>query len=145
MRDALETLKNGSPTTKASDAADILASARGNGERYAIDMGAGRENDKMVQAGKINLIEATIDGKPIGQPEYGAVDYMGVKSTKDYHVGRVSAQVNQEKGFVFATDGNCVQYTGQQRGAHQSLCAQSFVPFNGWCKVVAKPWMARSE
>ena len=108
IRDAVNTLQGGSPSTKASDAQDILTKPRKNDEKYSIDMGAGREDDTMLQAGKINLIEATIDGKPIGQLGRGAIDYMGVKSTKDYNVDRVTAGVNLEKGYVFATDGKQV-------------------------------------
>lgn len=111
IKDALETLATGRATysgTVDADVRDILTKPRGNDERYTIDMGANRADDTMTQAGKINLIEATINGKPIGQVARGAVDYMGVKSTKDYNVDRVKAGVNQEKGFVFATDGEQV-------------------------------------
>jgi hypothetical protein len=108
IRDAVEQLKNTISGSSREDARDILTKPRGNDERYTIDMGDGREDDKMTQAGKINLIEATIDGKPIGQGDRGAVDQMGVKSTNNYNVPYVKEMVNQEKGYVFATDGKQV-------------------------------------
>lgn len=111
IRDAIKTLQGGSPSTKASDAQDILSKPRGNDEKYSIDMGDGRDDNKMTQAGKINLLEGTIDGRKIQSENTGVIDQIGVRSTSSpvgMNFDWANERANAEKGFVFAHDGKQV-------------------------------------
>jgi hypothetical protein len=112
IKDATKTLEGLSYSTKASDALDILTKPRSNNERYVIDMSgvtAGRDSNKMLQIGKLNLIDGTIEGQPINAATLeGPIDRIGSKSTKYYNTEYVAERANQQPGFVFATDGKDV-------------------------------------
>ena len=106
-----ERILNQGGTTARSDALDALAGLRDNGERYRIDMSgvtAGRDSDKMLQIGKLNLIDGTIEGQPIIADNSGPIDNIGSKSTKYYNTEYVEERANRQAGFVFATDGKDV-------------------------------------
>ena len=107
-----ERILNQGGTTARSDALDALAGLRSNGERYRIDMSgvtAGRDSNKMLQIGKLNLIDGTIEGQPINAATLeGPIDSIGSKSTKYYNTEYVEERANRQPGFVFATDGKDV-------------------------------------
>ena len=87
-----------------------LAQPRPNAERYRIDMSevtGGRDSNKMLQVGKLNLVDGTIEGYPIAA-QTGALDRIGSNSTKYYRTDYVQEQANRQPGFVFATDGKDV-------------------------------------
>lgn len=109
-REAEEILRRGGSTSR-DDAIDALYGLRDNGERYRIDMSgvtAGRDSNKMLQIGKLNLIDGTIEGQPIIADNSGPIDNIGSKSTKYYNTEYVEERANRQAGFVFATDGKDV-------------------------------------
>lgn len=113
IKDATTTLQFlGFNNTKPEDAEDILSKPRANSERYRIDMSGvtgGRDSNKMLQVGKLNLIDGTIEGQPINAATLqGPIDKIGSKSTKYYNTDYVEERANQQPGFVFATDGKDV-------------------------------------
>jgi len=99
--------KEGGGANLFSEAQAILAGNRPSKDAYEIRL---EGYDSLKPAGKLNLLEGTIDGKKIdtAQQDKGAFDRSGTKSRNSedaaagFETGKASA--NREQGFVFAAD-----------------------------------------
>lgn len=110
----------GNPTVKQADgsfksvseeARAILAGERSSGDYYDIKL---RPYKDIKAVGKLNLMDATIDGKQIGRDNYGAFDKTLTKgrgspdSRGDFRYE--ARQADKEQGFVFGVDDNGQAY-----------------------------------
>ena len=99
--------KEGGGANLFSEAQAILAGNRPSKDAYEIRLVG---YDSLKTAGKLNLLEGTIDGRKIdtAQQDKGAFDRSGTKSrnsedaAEGFETGK--AQANREQGFVFAAD-----------------------------------------
>lgn len=104
----------GNPTVKQADGSQksvyletqaILAGERSTGEYYDIKL---RPYKDIKAVGKLNLMDATIDGKQIGRDNYGAFDKTLTKgrgspdSRGDFRYE--ARQADKEQGFIFGVD-----------------------------------------
>ena len=104
----------GNPTVKQADGSfksvyeetrAILAGERSSGDYYDIKL---RPYKDIKSVGKLNLMDATIDGKQIGRDNYGAFDKTLTKgrgspdSRGDFRYE--ARQADKEQGFIFGVD-----------------------------------------
>jgi hypothetical protein len=93
------------PFGAALDARDILTGVRSSGDYYDIKL---RPYKDIKAVGKMNLMDATIDGKQIGRDNYGAFDKTLTKgrgspdSRGDFRYE--ARQADKEQGFIFGVD-----------------------------------------
>ena len=107
IKAATELLKNlttgGINRENADLAEQVLNRPRSNETEYDVNLGM-----QMAVAGKLNLMDATIDGKEIAQRREGAFDKTTVarrgspESERDFRYE--ADKLQRQEGFVFATD-----------------------------------------
>jgi hypothetical protein len=96
---------DGSFKSVSEETRAILAGERSSGEYYDIKL---RPYKDIKAVGKINLMDATIDGKQIGRDNYGAFDKTLTKgrgspdSRGDFR--DMARRADEEQGFIFGVD-----------------------------------------